>query len=139
MSVDRLPAEPGRAGDVLDARLWPRAQGPGCRIAPALAAGNAVILKPAQWTPLVSLELGGKSPTIVFPDADLDQAVAGLLFGIFSSSGQSCIAGSRVFVQPRSTTDCSTRSSRRSAKLRVGPGTDPDTQVAPLAHHQHRD
>ena len=45
-----------------------------------------------------SLELGGKSPTIVCADADLDHAVAGVLFGIFSSSGESCIAGSRAFV-----------------------------------------
>ncbi len=47
----------------------------------------------------VSLELGGKSPTIVFDDADLDHAVNGVLYGIFSSSGESCIAGSRLFVQ----------------------------------------
>ena len=45
-----------------------------------------------------SLELGGKSPTIVCKDADLDHAVAGVLYGIFSSSGESCIAGSRAFV-----------------------------------------
>ena len=46
----------------------------------------------------VTLELGGKSPTIVLDDADLDHAVAGVLYGIFSSSGEACIAGSRLFV-----------------------------------------
>jgi hypothetical protein len=46
----------------------------------------------------VSLELGGKSPTMVLDDADLDHAVSGVLYGIFSSSGESCIAGSRLFV-----------------------------------------
>lgn len=132
------------------------------KMAPALAAGNAVVVKPAEVTPLmalelaaiceeagvpkgmisvlpgkgsvigdaitkhplvrrvsftggtntgrhiahiaadkmmpVSLELGGKSPTMVFEDADLDHAVNGVLYGIFSSSGESCIAGSRLFV-----------------------------------------
>ncbi len=46
----------------------------------------------------ITLELGGKSPTIVFEDADIDHAVNGVLFGIFSSTGESCIAGSRLFV-----------------------------------------
>jgi acyl-CoA reductase-like NAD-dependent aldehyde dehydrogenase len=46
----------------------------------------------------VSLELGGKSATMVLEDADLDHAVNGVLYGIFSSSGESCIAGSRLFV-----------------------------------------
>ena len=132
------------------------------KLAPALAAGNAVVVKPAEVTPLmalelariceqagvprgivsvlpgrgsvigdaitkhplvkrvsftggtttgkhiahiaadkmmpVSLELGGKSPTMVLEDADLDHAVNGVLYGIFSSSGESCIAGSRLFV-----------------------------------------
>jgi acyl-CoA reductase-like NAD-dependent aldehyde dehydrogenase len=177
------------------------------KVAPALAAGNAVVLKPAEWTPLVSLalgrsitqaitaaglpagllsvlpgpgrtvgdaivrhpgvgkvtftggtatgrsigaaaaekimpvslELGGKSPTIVFPDADLDQTVAGVLFGIFSSSGQSCIAGSRVFIHADIYDEVLDRLVRHTEKLRVGPGTDPATQVAPLVTHAHRD
>ncbi|MFJ9815276.1 aldehyde dehydrogenase family protein [Streptomyces sp. NPDC101151] len=177
------------------------------KIAPALAAGNAVLLKPAAWTPLVSLalgrlitqaleefglptallsvlpgsgrvvgdavvrhplvarigftggtatgrsiatvaadrlipaslELGGKSPTIVRADADIEQALAGVMFGIFSSSGQSCIAGSRLFVAREIYDAFLTELVQRVAKLRVGPGTDPHTQVGPLVHHQHRD
>ncbi|MCQ4210702.1 aldehyde dehydrogenase [Streptomyces longispororuber] len=177
------------------------------KVAPALAGGNAVLLKPAEWTPLVSLafgrlvhralteaglptallsvlpgkgrvvgdaivhhplvrrigftggtstgrsiarsaadklipaslELGGKSPTIVREDADVDQALAGVMFGIFSSSGQSCIAGSRLFVH-RSRYDAFVGELvERVRKLRVGPGTDAATQVAPLVHHRHRD
>ena len=173
------------------------------KVAPALAAGNAVVLKPAEWTPLialalgrivdeaglppgllsvlpgrgsvvgdaivrhpgvgkvsftggtsagrtigriaadkvmpVTLELGGKSPTIVFADADLEQTLAGVLFGIFSSTGQSCIAGSRLFVERAVYDDVVGELARRAAALRVGPGTDPRTQVAPLVHHRHRD
>src|SRR5579863_4295487 len=132
------------------------------KIAPALAAGNAVVLKSSEFTPLIGLqygrlaleagfppgivnvvtggaevgaalvnhpsinmiaftggtktgriighaaaeriipcilELGGKSPNIVFADANLDHAVTGMIYGIFSNAGQSCIAGSRIFVQ----------------------------------------
>ena len=63
------------------------------------ATGRTLARQAADKLMPVSLELGGKSPTIVFEDADLDLALAGVLFGIFSSTGQSCIAGSRLFVQ----------------------------------------
>lgn len=172
------------------------------KVAPALAAGNAVVLKPASWSPLtalelariveasglpkglfsvlpgsgrevgnalvehplvkkvsftggtstgrgialkaaqklmpVSLELGGKSPTIVFPDADIDLAIAGILFGIFSSSGQSCIAGSRLFVHRSIYPMFVERLVAATKKLVVGPSFDPATQVAPLIHPDHR-
>lgn len=87
----------------------------------------------------VSLELGGKSPTIVLADADIEQALAGVMFGIFSSSGQSCIAGSRLFVAREVYDTFVGELVERVGTLRVGPGTDPDTQVAPLVHHKHRD
>jgi len=173
------------------------------KLAPALAAGNAVVSKPPVWAPWVTLllarlceeaglprgllsvlpgpgstvgqalvahpqvskvsftggtttgrhlarvaadklmpitlELGGKSPTIVFDDADLEQAVAGVLYGIFSSSGQSCIAGSRIFVQRSMYDDFVARLVRRAQGLRVGPGDEPGTQVAPMISHAHRD
>lgn len=172
------------------------------KVAPALAAGNAVLLKPASWSPLVSLELarivegaglpkglfsvlpgagreignllvehkaiakvsftggtstgrtlarqaaeklmpvslelGGKSPTIVFEDADQTLAIAGILFGIFSSSGQSCIAGSRLFVQRSIYDGFVARLVAATRALRVGDPFDPETQVAPLIHADHR-
>lgn len=172
------------------------------KVAPALAAGNAVLLKPASWSPLtalalaqviegaglpkglfsvlpgagreignllvehpaiqrvsftggtetgrmlarqaaeklmpVSLELGGKSPTIVFADADIDLAVAGVLFGVFSSSGQSCIAGSRLFVQRAIYDRFVARLVDVTKALVVGDPFDPATQVAPLIHMDHR-
>ena len=173
------------------------------KMAPALAAGNAVILKPAEWTPLVSLamarlidesdlpsglvsvlpgrgsvvgaaivehpgvgkvtftggtstgrglahaaaeklmpvslELGGKSPTIVLEDADIEQAVAGVMYGVFSSSGQSCIAGSRLFVHASVYDEVMARLVERTEQLRVGDGFDPTTRVGPLVHAKHRD
>lgn len=172
------------------------------KAAPALAAGNAVVLKPASWSPLVSLELariveeaglpkglfsvlpgsgrevgnrlvehpdiakvsftggtstgrhlaraaaeklmpvslelGGKSPTIVFDDCDADLAIAGILFGIFSSSGQSCIAGSRLFVQRTIYDRFVARLIEATGKLRVGHPFDAQTQVSSLVHADHR-
>ncbi len=75
--------------------------------------GRGIARKAAEKLMPVSLELGGKSPTIVFADCDPDLAIAGVLFGIFSSSGQSCIAGSRLFVERAIHDDSSRGSSRR--------------------------
>ncbi len=172
------------------------------KLAPALAAGNAVILKPAELTPLialelgrileeagvppgvvsvlpgrgsvvgealvrhplvrkvsftggtatgrriaalaaeklmpVSLELGGKSPNVVFDDADIAHAVAGVLFGIFSSSGESCIAGSRLFVQRGIHDAFVDRLVDAAEALRVGDPADPATQMGPLISEDHR-
>ena len=173
------------------------------KMAPALAAGNAIVVKPAEITPLaalalariceqcgvpkgmvsvlpgkgsvvgdaivrhplvkrvaftggtttgrtiarqaadklmpVSLELGGKSPTMVFADADMAHAVAGVLFGIFSSSGESCIAGSRLFVQRACYDEFMQRLVAGANRLRVGDPLDERTQMGPLVSMAHRD
>ncbi|KAA0968792.1 aldehyde dehydrogenase [Pseudomonas sp. ANT_H12B] len=173
------------------------------KVAPALAAGNAVVIKPAEITPLmalqlaricedaglpngllsvlpgkgsllgdaltrhplvkrvsftggtktgkhiahiaadkmmpVSLELGGKSPTIVLDDADLDHAVAGVLYGIFSSSGEACIAGSRLFVARPLYEPFMARLVAAAAELRVGDPADERTQMGPLISAGHRE
>lgn len=166
------------------------------KLAPALATGNVVILKPAEQTPItairvceliqeagfpddvvqlvngfgetagaaltahpgvdkiaftgstevgkiilrasagnlkrVSLELGGKSPQIVFDDAELPRAIAGVTYGIFSNAGQSCNAGSRLFVQRRIFEEVVEGVAKRAAGLRVGPGLDPNSELGPL-------
>ena len=171
------------------------------KIAPALAAGNAVVVKPAEITPIlalelarlcetagvpkgmlsvlpgkgsvvgdrmvrhplvqkvsftggttagrqiahaaadkmmpVSLELGGKSPTMVLDDADIDHAVAGVLYGIFSSSGESCIAGSRLFVQRRRYAEFMDRLVAGAKALRVGDPVSERTQMGPLVSAAH--
>ena len=173
------------------------------KMAPALAAGNAVVVKPAEVTPLmalelariceeagvprgiisvlpgkgsvigdaitkhplvkrvsftggtttgrhiahiaadkmmpVSLELGGKSPTMVLEDADLDHAVAGVLYGIFSSSGESCIAGSRLFVARSLYEEFVTRLAEGAQALRVGDPASESTQMGPLITARHRE
>jgi len=165
------------------------------KIAPALAAGCTIVLKPAEQTPLtairlgeliqdagfppgvvnivtgdgtagaalaahpdvdkvaftgstevgklivqaaagnlkkVSLELGGKSPAIVFPDADLAVAIPGTASGIFFNMGQCCTAGSRLFVHERIFDRVMTGLADEAAKLKIGPGLDPDTRIGPL-------
>jgi betaine-aldehyde dehydrogenase len=173
------------------------------KLAPALAAGNAVVVKPAEVTPLmalelaaiceeagvpkgivsvlcgrgsvigdaitkhplvkrvsftggtttgkhiariaadkmmpVSLELGGKSATMVLEDADLDHAVNGVLYGIFSSSGESCIAGSRLFVARKLYETFLDKLSTKAAALRVGDPADERTQMGPLITPKHRE
>ena len=85
-----------------------------------------------------SLELGGKSPTIVCADADLDHAVAGVLYGIFSSSGESCIAGSRAFVHESVYPEFRRRLIEGTHNLRVGDPSREDTHMGPLVNLGHR-
>ncbi len=86
-----------------------------------------------------SLELGGKSPTIVCADADLDHAVAGVVFGIFSSSGESCIAGSRAFVHASVYDEFKRRLLAAAQALRVGDPSLDTTHMGPLVSQSHRE
>ena len=171
------------------------------KLAPALATGNTVVLKPSELTPLtalrlaelmrqagfppgtvnvvpgygepagralvehpavnkisftgspgvgrkimtaaardfkrVTLELGGKSPNIVFPDADLDSAVAGAMMGIFFNQGEVCCAGSRLFVHKEHFDRMVQAIADRASRLRQGPGIHPMTQMGPLISRTH--
>lgn len=172
------------------------------RVAPALACGNALILKPAEQTPLsairlgelcleagvpagvinvvpgfgadagaalaahmdvdkitftgstevgreivkasagnlkkLSLELGGKSPNIVFADADLEAAAKGMFMGIFYNQGQCCSAGSRVFVERSKYDELVGALAERAKTVRQGPGMDPKTQMGPLVSREQQ-
>jgi betaine-aldehyde dehydrogenase len=101
--------------------------------------GRGIARKAAEKLMPVSLELGGKSPTIVFADADMEIAIGGILFGIFSSSGQSCIAGSRLLVERWVYESFVARLIGVTKRLVVGHPFDPSTQVAPLIHDDHRE
>ena len=101
--------------------------------------GRALALQAAEKLMPVSLELGGKSPTIVFDDADIDQALAGVMFGVFSSTGQSCVAGSRLFVQRTIFQTFLDRLVAATKRLKIGHPFEQDTQVAPLVHFDHRE
>lgn len=82
----------------------------------------------------VTLELGGKSPNIIFDDADVPKAIVGALAGIFGATGQTCVAGSRLLVQ-RGVYDQVVRGvSDRAAKIRMGDPTQPDTEMGTVAN-----
>ncbi len=85
------------------------------------------------------LELGGKSAQLVFADADLEQAVAGVAAGVCSASGQTCIAGSRAYVETSIYAEFSERLAERFRALRIGAPDDWDTEIGPLAFAAHRD
>jgi aldehyde dehydrogenase (NAD+) len=84
----------------------------------------------------VSLELGGKSPDIVFADADLEQAVPGAAMAVFANSGQICSAGTRLFVEHQVYEEFVGRVAEYGKKLQVGNGLDPNTQIGPLVSAQ---
>jgi acyl-CoA reductase-like NAD-dependent aldehyde dehydrogenase len=173
------------------------------KIAPALAAGNTVVLKPASVTPItailvgeicreaglpdgvvniitgpgaevgealvvsplvdkvaftgetstgrrimalaagtikkVSLELGGKSPNIVFSDADLDEAINGSLFAIFTNAGQRCTARTRLFLHKDIHDEFLSRFVERARQIRIGDPLDHETQMGPVVSPQQQD
>ncbi|HKE37070.1 MAG TPA: aldehyde dehydrogenase family protein [Candidatus Baltobacteraceae bacterium] len=173
------------------------------KLAPALAAGNVCIIKPAELTPLstlrlaaifeeldfppgvvnvvlgagttvghalaasmqvdkiaftggtktgrsimqaatsnlkkISLEIGGKSPNVVFADADFDTAVDYALFGIFANSGQVCSAGSRLIVERSIHDKLLDKVVERARKIRVGDGFDPNSEMGPIISPLHRE
>jgi len=171
------------------------------KLAPALASGCTVVLKPAEFTPLsaslwaeifreagvpdgvfnlvnglgeeagdalvkhpgvplisftgetttgqtiyrncaadlkgMSMELGGKSPAVVFADADLDAAIDSTLFGVFSLNGERCTAGSRILVERSVYEDFTARYAARARNIVVGDPNDPKTEVGALVHPEH--
>ncbi|MBD8165038.1 5-carboxymethyl-2-hydroxymuconate semialdehyde dehydrogenase [Erwinia persicina] len=86
-----------------------------------------------------SMELGGKSPVLIFDDADIDRALDAALFTIFSINGERCTAGSRIFIQQSIYPEFVRRFAERANRLRVGDPTDPATQVGSLISRQHWD
>jgi acyl-CoA reductase-like NAD-dependent aldehyde dehydrogenase len=87
----------------------------------------------------VSLELGGKSPNIVFPDADLDNAINGVIKGIFAATGQTCLAGSRVFVHEDVYDAFVDRFTDRAAEVTLGDPLEPETEMGPTAFPGQRE
>ena len=92
-----------------------------------------VIRNSAENFAEVSLELGGKSPVMVFEDADLESAVNGVLLSIFSASGQSCVAGSRLLLQESIREEVLSRVVEKAAQIRIGDPLDDNSQMGPLA------
>jgi aldehyde dehydrogenase (NAD+) len=97
------------------------------------AGGRKISETAARHFKRVSLELGGKSPNIVFADASLDDAVKGVISGIFAASGQTCMAGSRLLVQSNIHDEFVARLVAAMKKARLGDPNNPETDVGPIA------
>jgi phenylacetaldehyde dehydrogenase len=101
--------------------------------------GKSIVAASAGNLKRVALELGGKSPVIIFPDADLERATAGAAEGIFRNAGQVCVAGSRLYVHKKVFAQVVGAVVERARTLKVGPGMQPDTQMGPLISQKQLD
>jgi len=99
----------------------------------SVESGRAVAERAGRRLASCTLELGGKSPQIVFPDADLRQAEAGILAGVFASTGQTCVAGSRAFIHRQIYDQFVERLITRASKIRIGDPVVDTTQMGPVA------
>ena len=99
--------------------------------------GQTIIRSGAEHLKRVSMELGGKSPVVVFADADLNRALDAVVFGVYSLNGERCTAGSRLLVEDSIYPAFIERLARRVAAISVGDPTDPGTEVGPLIHKEH--
>lgn len=101
--------------------------------------GKTIVRAAAGNLKKVSLELGGKSPVIVFPDADLDATIPGVAMAAFLSSGQNCVSGSRVYVHERVAKTVADGVAKFAAQLPWGPGSDRKNLIGPLISAEQRD
>jgi len=102
----------------------------------SLAVGQAIHSAGASRLLRTQLELGGKNAVVVLADADLDRAAEAIVFGAYGQAGQRCSATSRVVVDVAVKNDLLERIVQRVKALRVGPGTDPDTDVCPVVSEE---
>src|SRR5882724_3718273 len=101
--------------------------------------GKIILKASAGNLKRVSLELGGKSPNIIFPDADMEQAVPNSMMGVFFNSGQVCCAGTRIFVQKDVYDKFNDSLTKFSAGMTMGDGLDPKTMMGPLVSKEQFD
>jgi acyl-CoA reductase-like NAD-dependent aldehyde dehydrogenase len=98
------------------------------------ATGRAVAKAAAENINKVTLELGGKSPQVVFPDADLAAAANGIVAGVFAATGQTCMAGSRLIVHADVHDELVRLVAERAARIKLGDPNEPDTEMGPVAN-----
>jgi len=96
------------------------------------STGKVILATAARQLKQVTLELGGKSPTLIFPDADISQAINGAAMGVFLNSGQVCVARSRLFVHEKVYDEVVAGISAMMPQLKVGAPFSPDTILGPL-------
>ncbi len=95
-----------------------------------------IIRNSAENLSEVSLELGGKSPVAVFNDANQENAINGITAGIFGASGQSCIAGSRLYLQEGIYDEFLDKLSKKAEKIKIGAPMDPETEMGPISNYK---
>ena len=98
------------------------------------ATGRAVAKAAAENINKVTLELGGKSPQLVFPDADLAAAANGIVAGVFAATGQTCMAGSRLIVHTDVHDELVRLVAQRAARIKLGDPNESDTEMGPVAN-----
>jgi acyl-CoA reductase-like NAD-dependent aldehyde dehydrogenase len=98
------------------------------------ATGRAVARAAAENVAKVTLELGGKSPHLVFPDADLAAAANGVVAGVFAATGQTCMAGSRLLVHADVHDELVGLVAERAARIKLGDPNEADTEMGPVAN-----
>ena len=101
------------------------------------ATGSLIFANAAPTLKGLSMELGGKSPAVVFADADLDAAIDSTVFGVFSLNGERCTAGSRILVERSIYDEFVRRFVERAKNIKVGDPHDPATEVGALVHPEH--
>ena len=94
--------------------------------------GRGVLRDAAEHITHVDVELGGKSPAVVLPDADVENAARGIVAGIFSNAGQNCVATSRCLVHESVHDELVAKLVAKTERITLGPGTDPDTDMGPV-------
>lgn len=99
--------------------------------------GRSIAIEAAKTFKRVTLELGGKAAQIVFADADIEQLIPALTLGMFVNQGQTCAAGSRVLVHRSLAQAVETRLADAARSMRVGPPTDPSSQMGALINERH--
>ena len=119
-------------GEVVGAALVDAPEVDALSFTGSVATGSAIQAAAARRVKRVSLELGGKSPFIVFPDADLEAASAAAMFGVWGATGQVCTCGTRVLIHRDIHDELAARIVERSRGLRIGPGFDPASELGPL-------
>jgi aldehyde dehydrogenase (NAD+) len=103
------------------------------------AVGKSIMAEASNTLKRVTLELGGKSPNIILPDADMSRAIPGALSGIMFNQGQVCCAGSRLFVQKKAFDNVVADLVTHSKSIKQGEGLNPETQMGPLVSKEQQD
>jgi len=103
----------------------------------SVPTGRAAMASASATLKAVTMELGGKSPLLIFPDAPLDQAVSAALLANFFTQGEVCSNGTRVFVQEKIYNEFLEKVSQRTKKIRIGDPKDPQTQMGALISSNH--